>query len=374
MADLFDYLSWRGDLDFTRLAFNPVDYIIFSQISYLPFDGIVPGPDEKEGIGVHLALRKLEEKINSKNTELKPELLFHEDPRFISSLASSARFRNCHLFGYINKVDTDMEYQFAAISIYTKGGCCIAFRGTDESFIGWKENFNMSFREIIPSQAEAVKYIEKMAPKIKGRLRVCGHSKGGNLAVYSAAFCRKKIQKRITDIYSYDAPGFNKKIIKGVNFTAVKDRIHSYIPQGSVVGMLLEHGNDYIVVKSSQTGLLQHILFSWEVTHNDIVHAGNVTQSSLFIGKTIQEWIESNDNGQREKFIEALYAVLTSSEINSVHEMENSWFISAGKIIKSFSSIDEETRKLIFNVLTELFRSAGRNIETLFNQKKLTTP
>jgi hypothetical protein len=371
MADLFDYLLWRGDLDFSRSPFNPVDYIIFSQISYLPFDGIVPGPDEKEGISVHLALKKLEEKLNSKNTELKPELSFHEGPRFISSLASSDRFRNCRLFGYINRVDTDMEYQFAAISIYAKSGGCIAFRGTDESFVGWKENFNMSFREIIPSQAEAVKYIEKMAPKIKGRLRVCGHSKGGNLAVFSAAFCGKKIQRRIEGVYSYDAPGFNKKVIESTNFATVKNRIHSYIPQGSVVGMLLEHGDDYTVVKSSQTGLLQHILFSWEVTHNDIVHAGNVTQGSLFIGKTIQEWINNNDNDQREKFIEALYSILTSSEINSMHEMENSWFVSAGKIIKSFGNIDEAARKLIFNVLTELFRSARRNFDTLLKQNNI---
>jgi hypothetical protein len=370
MADLFDYLSWRGDLDFSSSPLNPVDYIVFSQISYLPFDNIVPGPDEKEGLSVHLALKKLEEKLNGKNTEEKPELLFHEDPKFISYLASSVRFRNCQLFGYVNKIDTDREYQFAAISIYTKSGSCVAFRGTDESFVGWKENFNMSFREIIPSQTEAVKYIEKMAPKIKGRLCVCGHSKGGNLAVYSAVFCGKKIQKRIEDIYRYDAPGFNKKVIESTNFAAVKDRIHSYIPQGSVVGMLLEHGNGYTVVRSSQTGLLQHILFSWELTHNDIVHTGNVTQGSLFIGKTIQEWISSHDNEQREKFIEALYTILTSSEVNSMHEMENSWFASAGKIMKSFGSIDEAARKLIFNVLTELFRSAGRNIETLFKQKK----
>ena len=370
MPDIFDYLSWRGDLDFSKSQANPVDYLIFSQMSYLPFDGIVPGADEKEGVSVYQALKNMEERLQSNNPEKKPGLLFDEDPEFIRALVSSGRFRDCQLFGYVNQVDTDREFQFSAVCIYTGGdNYCIAFRGTDASFVGWKEDFNMAFKETIPSQAEAVKYIDNIAPKIKGRLYICGHSKGGNLAAYAAAFCKKNIQERITSVYCYDAPGFSKRIIESREFSAVKNCMHSFIPQGSVVGMLLEHGNEHTVVKSCETGLMQHSLFSWEITHNDLIRVNNVTQGSLFVDKTIREWVSSLENDQREMFIEALYTILSASELNTIHELESSWFISAGKIIKSFGNIDESTKKLIFNTLSELFRSAGRNIETLFKPK-----
>ena len=372
MADIFDYLSWRGDLEFSKSPLNPVDYLIFSQISYLPFEGIVPGPDEGGSISIHLALSNLEEKLHNKNGKHKVKLLFHDEPFFIKTIMSSQRFKNCKLLNFVNQIDTKREFQFSAVCIYTDKSCCIAFRGTDANFIGWKEDFNMAFRDTIPSQTEAVKYIEKAAVKIDGRIELCGHSKGGNLAMYSAAFCSGEIKKRITGVYSYDAPGFNGNVIKSGEFSSVKDRIHSYIPQGSVVGMLLEHGNEHTVVKSNETGLMQHSLFSWEVIHNDLSRAEKITVGSLFIGKTIREWVDSLDNVQREKFIKAIYKILNASEMNSIHEMEDSWVTAAGRIIKSLGNIDEETRKLIFNVLAELLRSAGRNINKLIKTKMKT--
>ena len=370
MADIFDYILWRGDLDFTRSPLNPVDYIIFSQISYLPFDGIVPGPDEKEGVSLCLALKMLTEKTEESKSGSGPLLSFKEEPRFISALCSSVRFRNCHLFGYVNQIDARQEIQFSALCIYTgDDSCSVVFRGTDTSFIGWKEDFNMTFKEEIPSQKEAVKYLEKTAPLVKGRLRLGGHSKGGNLAVYAASFCSKNIQMRITDIYCNDAPGFHEKVITSGGFCAVKDRIHSYIPQSSIVGMLLERGSAYTVIKSSQTGLMQHSLFSWEVTHNDMAHAGEISLSSRFVDKTIREWVASLNNDQRERFVDAVYAIISTSEVKSIYELERSWAVSLGRIIKSIGNIDDSTRKLVIKTITELLRSASRNLDTLFIKK-----
>jgi hypothetical protein len=371
MNKLFDYISWRGDLDFIQSPLNPVDYLIFSQISYLPFDGIVPSPEEEEGISLHLAMENLKEKVESRGSIVKTVLGFDEDPAFIEAITTSNRFRNCQLFGFVNKVDTENEFQFSALCIYANDGSfSIVYRGTDASFVGWKEDFNMAFMETIPSQLEAVIYLEKMASFVKGRLRIGGHSKGGNLAVYAASFCRRKTQKRITDIYSYDAPGFCKKVVVSNGFHAVKDRIHSFLPQASVVGMLLEQGVDYNVVKSSQTGFMQHSLYSWEITHNDMVYAGDITQGSRFLKKTIREWISSLDYEHRERFIEAIYTILTMSEISSIHEIEKSWLISAGRIIKSLGYIDEPTKKIILQTIIELFRSASRNIDTLLKKEK----
>jgi len=370
MANIFDYLAWRGDLDFKTSPFNPVDNIILSQLAYLTLDDIVPGPGDREGISMELAIRIYNEKLHSPEG-IKQTSFFKDDPKLINAIALSRRFGDCHLYGYINHVDTDREIQFAALTVYINDGTCfVSFRGTDISIVGWKENFNMSFKEEIPSQLEAVKYLEQMASLSTGHLRVGGHSKGGNLAMFAASQCDKHVQKRIITVYSNDAPGFHEKIIESDGFNAVKNRILSFVPQSSVIGMFLKQGYDNIVIKSSQTGLMQHDLYSWEVTHNNLVHMDKATNSSRYVNKTLREWIDSFDAERREQFIEAIYYIISKAEITSIHELEASWFASACKIIKSFSHIDTQTKKILRNFIAELFRSAERNFDTLLINEK----
>jgi len=366
MANLFDYLAWRGDLSFTQSPLNAVDFLIFSQMSYLPFDGIVPGPDEKEGVSMYLVLNKIKEKMRVYKSDT--DLAFKEDPEFIDALYSSNRFRNCQLHGFVNKINTDHEYQFSAICIYTgDDSSSVVIRGTDASIVGWKENFNMCFMDVIPAQLEAVNYLEKISPLLKGSLRIGGHSKGGNLAIYAASFCKKNIQKRITEIFSYDSPGFNENVIASDGYSAVKDRIKAYVPQTSVIGMLFEHGNNLNVIKSSETGLMQHSLYSWEIAQTSMIRVDKVTSGSRFIDKTLREWIDSLSSEDREKVIEAMYTILDASDVKSIHELENSFILSMGKIIKFLGNIDEHTRKLIKKTFIEFLRSARRNINTLIN-------
>jgi len=355
-------------LDFKTSPFNPVDNLIFSQLSYLTLDGIVPGPDEKSGISIALAVKIYNETM--KKSGFKTTSIFKDDPDLIRALAVSRRFGNCQLFGYINYHDIAREIQFSALCVYTSDDhCFIAFRGTDTTLVGWKEDFNMCFREVIPSQIEAVNYLEKMAPLINGHLRIGGHSKGGNLAIYASSQCSKRIQKRITDVYSNDSPGFNEKFISGEGFDAVKNRIHAYVPQSSIIGMLLEQGYSSTVIKSGENGLLQHNLYSWEVTHNDLVLAEKSTVSSRFINKTLREWLDSLDNEHREEFIESLYHILFTADVKSLQDLESSWFSAAGRVFTSLSHTDETKRKLIRKTLRELFVCAGRNLETLIKKK-----
>jgi len=370
MANIFDYIKWRGDLDFNTLPFNPVDNIIFSQLSYLTLDGIVPGVEDKDGISIDLAVRIFDEKIKSPQG-LVLTSFFKEDPDLIRALAFSKRYGNCQLFGYVNKIDEDRELQFSALSIYTSDNhCFVVFRGTDTSIIGWKEDFNMCFKEVIPAQIEAVNYLEKMAPMIRLPLRIGGHSKGGNLAIYAASQCSKNIRQNITDIYSNDAPGFHEKIITSPGFISVENRIHSYVPQSSIIGMFLEHRNDYTVIKSSENGLLQHSLYSWEVTHNDLVRAEKSTLSSQFINITLREWVDSLDKPRREQFIETLYHILSAAEVKSIIELEKSWFTSVGKVFKSLNTVEESKRKLVRQTLKELFNTAQKNFEKYIKYKK----
>jgi len=370
MADLFEYLRWRGDLEFKTSPLNPVDFLIFSQLSYLPFDNIVPAPGEDDGISVHTALSRVKDILKNRNYDTEQFLGFKEDPEFIDALCISNRFRNCRLLGYINQIDLGSEYQLSAICIDTNDGCCsVVFRGTDATLVGWKENFNMCFRDVIPAQLEAVKFLEKTAPYLKGSLRIGGHSKGGNLAIYASSFCSRKIQNRITDVYNFDGPGFNDQIIENENIIKNSKKIKSYIPQESVVGMLFEHAGTLKVIKSAQTGLLQHLLFSWEVTHNDFVYLENVTPGSRFVDKTLRQWINNLESKDREKVIEALYAILNTAEINSIHDIEKNFLPSMAKIIKSLGNMDEHTNKLIKKTIKEFLNCARRNFDTLLKQK-----
>ncbi|MCL2208861.1 MAG: DUF2974 domain-containing protein [Treponema sp.] len=369
MANLFDYLRWRGDLDFNASPFNPVDFLIFSQLSYLPFDGIVPCPGVSEGISIHTALNEVKDILKFRKYDTGQFLGFKEEPQLIDALCLSNRFRNCYLLGYINQIDLKNEYQVSAVCIHTDDGFySVVFRGTDATLVGWKEDFNMCFRDVIPAQMEAVRYLDSMAPYLKGSLRVGGHSKGGNLAIYSASFCSGKIKNRITDIYNFDGPGFNDNVIENENIKINGEKIKTFIPQESVIGMLFKYAGALKVVKSSETGLLQHSLFSWEVTHNDFIHVDNVTPGSRFVDKTLRHWIDNLDSGDREKVIEALYTILSTADIKSIHDIENNFFPSMGKIIKSLGNIDEHTRKLMKKTFIEFLRSARRNFNTLLEQ------
>ena len=366
MASLFDYISWRGDLSFSQSPLNPVDFLILCQLSYFPFDGIVPEPGAREGLSVHLAIKKLMEKLQNRKHSMEQILSNKEGREFINAVYLSNRFKNCQLLGFINRIDLDQECQLSAICVYTDDGSwSVVFRGTDTSLIGWKESFNICVRDVIPAQMEAVKYLKKMAPLLNGSLRIGGHSKGGNLAIFASSFCGEDVQKRISDIFSLDAPGFNENVIASEGFMAIKDRIKTYIPQTSVVGMLFEHGSDFNIVKSRETGLMQHSLFSWEVTHNDMIRVNKVTPSSRFADKTLREWINNLDNKDREKVIEAMYTILSASDIKSIHDLEDEFIPSMGKILMTLGNIDERTKKLIRKAFIEFLRSARRNINTL---------
>ena len=199
MANILDYIDWRGDLTFNQSSFNDIDNLILSRISYLPFDGII---DEMETITVREAHERFK-KLDLKNVKILQE----EDLDLFPSVAQSTRFGNLFLKNYINKRDLQEEKQFSAITIILPDGTMyIAYRGTDNTLVGWKEDFNMSFMKSVPAQADAVDYLNNVAAQTSGRLRVGGHSKGGNLAVYAAAFCNQDVQDRIIEVYNNDGP------------------------------------------------------------------------------------------------------------------------------------------------------------------------
>jgi hypothetical protein len=367
MANLFDYISWRGDLGFDKAPFNPVDNIVFSQLSYLPMEGIVPGPQERSWVTIGELAAKYAVMQQDNPSGLSNDITVIDAISVINAIGSTPRYKDCKLFAYTNNIDLDQEKQFAAYCVIIgrrrlSRKMLVVYRGTDMTLIGWKESLNMSFITSIPSQKEAVSYLDKTARRCRYPLIIAGHSKGGNLAVYAAAFCRKRVRKRITVIYSNDAPGFHKEVIQIEGYQAICPWIQSFIPQSSLVGMLFEHGETPMVIKSTASGPMQHSLCSWEVTYNNMVDAGELTSQSRFIDNIISEWINQIDEGQRQQFIEAIYKILVSCEAESVADLTEDWKNTAGGIINAWINMDKPTKKLMRKIIGELFRTARENI------------
>ena len=375
MANIYDYIQWRGDLDFSQSPFNPVDNLIFSQLAYLPMDGIVPGPDEKGGIRIKdLAERYFRAQKESPSKQLD-EIMVKEAENAVKAIGAAPRYMDCRLFGYVNRTDKFQEKQFSAFcavigSKKSSAKLLAVYRGTDMSITGWKEDFNMLFRDAIPSQREAVGYLDKMARRFPGPLMIAGHSKGGNLAVYAAAFCRKDTRSRITAVYSNDAPGFHREVIQSRGYREILNRIYAFIPQSSLVGILLEHGETPAVIKSAATGLLQHLPSTWETTHNDFIRVEELTQESRLVDNIIRNWIDEIDEGQRQQFIETVYKIFVPTDAKSVGDLTVDWKNTAANIISTVKNMDGPTKKLMRKIISELFKSAGKEIEKHLKKPK----
>jgi len=353
-------------LEFDQFPFNPVDNIVFSQLSYLPMDGIVPGPNERNTITVEELAAKYAVIQRDNPSGSTSDITVIDAISVINAIGSSPRYKDCKLFAYTNNIDLDQEKQFAAFCAiigkkHSSKRMLVVYRGTDMTLIGWKESFNMSLITSIPSQKEAVSYLEKTAVRYHYPLIIAGHSKGGNLAVYASAFCDKVTQKRITVIYSNDAPGFHKQVIESRGYKAICSRIQAFIPQSSLIGMLFDHGETPMVIKSTASGPMQHSLSSWEVTYNNMVDAGELTEQSRFINNIISKWINQIDEGQRQQFIQAIYKILVSCDADSVIDLTDDWKNTAGGIINALINMDKPTKKLMGKIIGDLFKTAREN-------------
>ena len=352
MANIFDYMNWR-DISLKKVDFNEIDNLILSRLSYFPFDGIM---NENEEITIKEAYTRTKELGTTGRT------LQAEDIDLYPVLAKSIRFGNCKLTKFVNKIEPEAEKQFAAITIILPDDTIyVSYRGTDNTIIGWKEDFNMSFSELVPSQIDSVKYLNDVAKKYKNKLRVGGHSKGGNLAVYASAFSNEETKKQIIEIYNNDGPGFSDKVIGSKEYNEILSKVHTYIPQTSIIGRLLKHKEKTTIVKSTETGIMQHDLYSWQVLGDKFVRAKQ-TNSSDFIDNTITNWLKEVSPEQREEFINAFFDILNATEAKTVNELSSKWFKNAATMIKTYNNLSQETKSMMTKTLKTLLKVGRDNI------------
>lgn len=311
MSNVIDYLTWRGDLTFEQDTFGNADALILSCLSYVNLDGIVPGPG-KGSIKLSEA-SDLFFRLHTEDELKADKSLIKFAPGLLKNMAGTKRFGDALLSSYVNRTDLSVELQFAALKITTSDGIdFISFRGTDDTIIGWKEDFNLSYKTV-PAENEAVEYLQNEGQSNLRTMRLGGHSKGGHLAVYAASGVTGDIAERIACIYNCDGPGFNRETYESEQYRSLNGRIVRIIPQGSIIGRLLECDTEPVITASSEIGLMQHDPLSWQITGKDFVTVQNTDQFSDLFKKTMTGWLEQMSFEERKFFIDDLFAVFAAS-------------------------------------------------------------
>lgn len=361
MPNIIDYIEWRGDLSFENSPINEIDDIIFSRFSYIPFRCIeLKDIDTIGDIGLKM-----------KDLDID-NYLWNDDKIFLQKIGNCKRFKNIKVSDYIEIFDKAAEKQFAAITLWIQDSKkYISFRGTDSSLVGWKEDLNMGFRKDVPSQKEAVKYLDSIANKYKDNLIVGGHSKGGNLAVYSAVFCKDNVKDRIERVINADGPGFDNSVILTNNYKKMLNRIQTYIPQSSIVGRLLEHEEEYQVVKSVQKGIMQHDIYSWEIEPTKLIRIPTVTNNSEIFNGIVSDWLKNTTPKQRENFINVIYEIIMETQAQKTSDFRVETVKKIAIILNGYRNVSGEDKKEIEQMVKLLLESTFKILKENRNTNKL---
>ncbi len=352
MANLLDYLDWRGDLTFVQAPFNEVDSLLLCCLSYIHFDGIVPAPGRGE-IPLPAVVSRFLAQEAGRRVARAPD-----DTLLLQKAALSRRFRAARLAAYVSDFDSARQKQFCAVTfLLPDDTACLVFRGTDDTLVGWKEDFNMSFLSVVPAQQDALAYFTALAHAYPARLlRTAGHSKGGNLAIFAAARCGLQ-QGRILGVYNNDGPGFQPEMLQSTGYHAIQTRIRTFVPQSSLIGMLLEHTEQYQVVHSNQKGILQHDPYSWEICGSAFVPEPAITLSQQQCNRAIRDWIASVPPAQREAFVDEMFRLLSaaaSDETAAPPSSAGAWL----QVLRTYYAAEPAQRSLIQETLNKLFEAA----------------
>ena len=356
ISDIISYIDWRGDLSFKEAAFNAVDAAILCQILYLNFDGLFPDAGFKH----FLTLAELAKRFHSADDfPMRREtgvLINKRTADALFAAGNSRRFANIKLGAYVSVLDLHREEQFSAVTcILRKGQNFIAYRGTDDTIVGWKEDFNLAVHDVVPAQEDARAYLAESAAHLRGAFFVGGHSKGGNLAVYAAANVAPVVQRRITNVYNFDGPGFSEEKLRSSGFQAVTPNVLSFQPQLSIVGMLFKQAGSCQIVESGETGLLQHDIFSWNILGAHFVMRDRFEKASEFFHDTVNAWIKELNIEKRKICIDTIFDILAAADAKTNSDLEKNIPETSIKIISAIRKLEPDVRDAVRSTIFEFF-------------------
>ena len=343
MANMTDYVAWRGDITLEQYSWCCIDALLMATLSYLNFHGM----DNPKGW-------TLEEAERIDLLQPSPYTSFLPRKEAFEAMARSSRFREARIHHFIALTDADREMQFSAMCVdLPDGTVCVAFRGTDNTLVGWREDFNMAYQPVVPGQEAARLYLERVAALSDQKLRLTGHSKGGNLAVYSAAMVDPAIQDRIESIWNFDGPGMHPDVFAGEGYAAIRGKIHSYVPQTAIIGLLMEYARPYTVVRSTASGASQHDPMSWQVYGPKFEEVEKIDQTASVVSDTLHEMLENSTPQQRGAFVDTLFRLAETTKATSMSELLNEKLKTLLTMVGNRRDVDPETRRVFTRLMAQ---------------------
>ena len=366
MEHITDYVKKYGDISFQKNPFTEVDALVLAQFSYLKFNGLVPKlTDHGNSISLVEMVKCMKDEI-----VFSDERYEKDNRALFEAMTKGKRFQNMKCNFFTDIIDEVVETQFSAITCFPEDALpVIVFRGTDENIIGWKEDFNMAFRKPVTGQRLAALYINQAGLRITDYFIVCGHSKGGNFAVYASMNAIDTIQERISKIYSFDGPGFRPEILSSADYTKIESKVEKLIPHSSLVGMLLENHENYKVVESSTFGVLQHNPYSWLFDGDCFKVVDDVYKGTKIMNQSMNQWILHLNDEQLTIFINTFFSVIEGTDVKTTIEVTLDWKKSMLGILAAMKNVDEDTRNIIKKIILQFFEAWASNMKE--NKRKI---
>jgi hypothetical protein len=352
MTGIIDYLETFGNLNFEEKEFSKIDALIFSQLAYIDYNGIL---DENNKAYISDAAMKFY--LNHSEDEIENMIgIAQKAAVLLKECAKSRRFSEVRICHYINNVNGEIDKQFSAVNFVLPGGhLVVAYRGTDITVTGVKESAMLSYMFPVPAQIEALYYFQETALPSTGKITICGHSKGGNLAVFAGVNCANKMKNRIESIYEFDAPGFPKWFFDRYDFQQIKDKIHLITPQSSLVGRMLCHDlKPEIIFSDASSGLKQHSVYSWEIKNGEFTEQDAYDSTSDAISSYINETIDYVGDDDLELFYNTLEYIVTEMGVKDYNDLKGFDLRRAAALINSLSTLNEEQKEKFNKLLRKV--------------------
>ncbi|MDO5143058.1 MAG: DUF2974 domain-containing protein [bacterium] len=362
MANMLDYVLWRGDIDLDYSPWNVIDTLVVATLSYIALEPAASG----EGAGLPEIAEQLYAPLGGDRL-LSPgapdEIArMNDSDRFIASFrrllflaAVSRRYRDIRLHDYVDILDKKQNLQFSAVTATLPNGVqLVAFRGTDDTMVGWREDFNMSFGTV-EAQLRARDYLSRIAEGCRGGIITAGHSKGGNLAVYASSTVPPSVRGRLIGVYSFDGPGLDAQTAALEGYQVLRPSLHSYVPQRSVVGMLLCYHGGYKVVRSTERGMMQHNPFSWQVMVTGFVECEEIDDSSVIISDVLHQWLREMPVENRRLFVTTLFDLLEENDVTGMSQLLDNVGGTAERLLRKTMKLGKDEKKLFLSMLSRFF-------------------
>lgn len=351
MKNMLDYIKEFGHVSFEERAFSEIDALVLTELEYLPLEKVVPSDENGENF---VTVKEIAEYMQEHKQELfdeNPMMITQERHEVSQVIADAPRFQSLKFFGVVSVWDKDTTKQFAAVTVEVEPSVrLVVFRGTDETLIGWKEDFLMTYSPLVAAQTDAKEYLAKQASLFDGDLMVSGHSKGGNLAIYAAATQEEDVQLRIVDIFCFDSPGLYRSVLETKGYQNIVPLAMRYIPQDSLVGLMLESEVPYVIVKSNATGAMQHSAMTWEIEDGQFIKMEKLTKNSQLNDQTLKKWTESVSDEELELFWNVFFELLFTVGIDTINDLYGQFMHYVQEFLKAAGEMDEEKREVLTRV------------------------